>query len=47
MNLINFLIWLSTGAVIGWFARGLVMLEQRQINRSLPDKEDDLISEKS
>jgi hypothetical protein len=31
MKLINFLVWLSAGAFIGWFARRMVDVEHRQI----------------
>jgi hypothetical protein len=30
MNLINFIVWLSAGAVIGWFASRMIEIEQRQ-----------------
>jgi hypothetical protein len=30
MNLFNFIVWLSTGAVIGWFASRMVQAEQRR-----------------
>lgn len=36
MNLINFIVWLSAGACIGWFARRMVEVEQRGINRPIP-----------
>ncbi len=39
MNLINFLVWLSTGAVIGWFANQMVQAERRHIHKPLPDKD--------
>lgn len=29
MNLINFIVWLSAGAVIGWFASWMVRAEHR------------------
>lgn len=29
MNLINFIVWLTTGAIIGWLARGMVKVEHR------------------
>jgi hypothetical protein len=29
MNLINFIVWLSVGAVIGWFASRMVHVEHR------------------
>lgn len=45
MNLINFIVWLSTGAVIGWFASRMVMTEQRQAQKTLPAE--DLSSKQS
>jgi hypothetical protein len=36
MNLINFIVWLSTGAVIGWFASRMVNAERRQTYKPLP-----------
>ena len=30
MNLINFIVWLSAGAVIGWFASRMVQAENRR-----------------
>jgi hypothetical protein len=31
MNLFNFIIWLSAGAVIGWFASRMVQAEKKRI----------------
>jgi len=31
MNLTNFILWLSVGAVIGWFASRMVKAEQKLI----------------
>jgi uncharacterized membrane protein YeaQ/YmgE (transglycosylase-associated protein family) len=31
MNLINFLVWLSAGAIIGWFASRMVEAERKRI----------------
>jgi hypothetical protein len=45
MNLLNFLVWLCAGAVIGWFARQMVEAEHRRIHEHMPDK--DSSSEKS
>jgi hypothetical protein len=45
MNLINFIVWLSTGAVIGWFASRMVKAEHKQTHKSLPGE--DRSSEKS
>ena len=40
MNLVNFIVWLSTGAVIGWFASRMVKMEHRLTHKPLPDDED-------
>ena len=45
MELIKFILWLSAGAVIGWFAGRIVMEEQRQAHKPLPGEDDS--SEKS
>jgi hypothetical protein len=37
MNLFNFLVWLSAGAVIGWFASQMVTAEHRHTQKLLPD----------
>ncbi|MDD5371362.1 MAG: hypothetical protein PHQ40_20040 [Anaerolineaceae bacterium] len=39
MNLINFIIWLSVGAVIGWFARRMVEIEYKQARKPIPVEE--------
>lgn len=31
MNLLNFIVWLSIGAVIGWFASRMIQAESRRI----------------
>jgi uncharacterized membrane protein YeaQ/YmgE (transglycosylase-associated protein family) len=31
MNLINFIVWLSAGAVIGWFASQMVQAEHKRV----------------
>jgi hypothetical protein len=36
MKLINFLVWLSAGAFIGWFARRMVDVENRQTHKAVP-----------
>ena len=36
MNLFNFLVWLSAGAIIGWFASQMVTAEHRQTQKALP-----------
>jgi len=39
-NLINFIVWLTAGAVIGWFASRMVKLENRQkTTKPLPDED--------
>jgi len=40
MNLINFIVWLSTGAVIGWFASRMVQVEHRRAHKILPGEAD-------
>jgi hypothetical protein len=35
MNLINFIVWLSAGAVIGWFASRMVHLEHRRTHKPM------------
>ena len=35
MNLIHFIVWLSVGAVIGWFAGRMIEIEQRRRNAQL------------
>ncbi len=36
MNLINFIVWLLAGAIIGWFASLMVQLEFSRKNQPLP-----------
>jgi hypothetical protein len=31
MNLFNFIIWLSAGAIVGWFASRMVQAEKKRI----------------
>jgi hypothetical protein len=38
-NLINFIVWLTAGAVIGWFASQMVKFENRQTAEPLPDED--------
>jgi hypothetical protein len=38
MNLINFIVWLSAGAVIGWFARNMIEVERKRTPKPLPVK---------
>lgn len=40
MRLFNFLVWLTTGALIGWFAGRLVSAENLRIQKSEADSED-------
>jgi hypothetical protein len=44
MNLLNFIVWLSTGAVIGWFANRMVTAEKRPTQK--PSTGEDHSSEK-
>jgi hypothetical protein len=39
MKLVNFIVWLSAGAVIGWFAQWMVKAEQRRTRKPIPVKE--------
>jgi len=39
MNLINFIVWLSAGAVIGWFASRMVSVEHKLTHKPLPDED--------
>ena len=36
MNLINFILWLSAGAVIGWFASRIATTEYYWTHKPLP-----------
>jgi hypothetical protein len=45
MELIKFIMWLTTGAVIGWFASQMVKREPRQNHKAVPGE--DHSSEKS
>lgn len=38
MNLFNFVVWLSAGAVIGWFARNMIEVEHRRSPKKMPVK---------
>jgi len=38
MNLINFIVWLSAGAVVGWFASRMVRAERKAAHKLSPDK---------
>ena len=46
MDLINFIVWLSAGAMIGWFARQMVTV-QHELWTGKPTYSKPLISEKS
>jgi hypothetical protein len=39
MKLINFIVWLSAGAVIGWFAQRLIHVEHMLTNKPIPIKD--------
>jgi len=39
MHLINFIVWLSTGAVIGWFASRMVKAEHKRSYKPLPGED--------
>lgn len=46
MDLFNFIVWLTTGAVIGWFAKRLFTAQHdRKANKATPPE--DSSSEKS
>jgi uncharacterized membrane protein YeaQ/YmgE (transglycosylase-associated protein family) len=32
MNLINFIVWLSAGAIIGWFASRMIEAERKRFH---------------
>lgn len=36
MNLVNFIVWLSAGAIIGWFASQMVQEENKRKRKSMP-----------
>lgn len=38
MNLINFIVWLSAGAVVGWFASRMIQAEQKRKFRPIPSE---------
>jgi uncharacterized membrane protein YeaQ/YmgE (transglycosylase-associated protein family) len=31
MNFVNFIVWLSAGAIVGWFASRMVEAERRRV----------------
>jgi hypothetical protein len=39
MNLMNFIVWLSAGAVIGWLARRMVEVENKRVYVPIPIKD--------
>lgn len=34
MNLVNFIVWLSAGAVIGWFASRMVKAQSKRVHKT-------------
>ena len=36
MNFLNFVAWLTAGAVIGWFASRMVEVEKRRVLKLVP-----------
>ena len=38
MELIKFIMWLTVGAVVGWFANRIVMVEHRRIQNIIEKK---------
>ena len=36
MELIKFILWLTVGAVVGWFANRIVMVEHRRNHKLMP-----------
>lgn len=40
MKLINFIVWLSAGAVVGWFASRMVQLENRRTYKLVSEEDD-------
>jgi hypothetical protein len=34
MNLVNFIVWLSAGAVIGWFASRMVQAQRKRVPKT-------------
>ena len=45
MELLKFILWLTAGAIIGWFASQIVTTERGWTRNSIPDE--DQISEES
>lgn len=39
MNLINLIVWLSAGAVIGWFASRMVKTERKLTDKPITGKD--------
>jgi len=35
VELLKFILWLTVGAVIGWFANRMIEVERRQIHKAL------------
>lgn len=38
MNLVNFIVWLTAGAIIGWFASRMVEAQRKRIPKKDPDE---------
>lgn len=38
MYLVNFIVWLSAGAVIGWFASRMVQAQSKRMPKTDPEK---------
>lgn len=38
MKLINFIIWLTTGAIVGWFASRIISAENRLTHKPVASK---------
>lgn len=45
MDLINFIVWLTAGAVIGWFANRMVMTQHERRANKAASAEDDSADE--
>ena len=39
MNLLNFIVWLSAGAIIGWFASRMVTTEHKLTHKPSPGED--------
>jgi len=45
MKLVTFILWLSTGAVVGWFAGRMASLERRQVHNQTAIMEKPIFSD--